>query len=85
MAQEAASAAAAAEAGGPGSNWASQYNNSSSSGSGLVAEVLHREKYAICSFDVEPTYGRSILAATDDEHLLLLQLDDDAQAQQMQF
>jgi hypothetical protein len=73
-----AAAAAAAEAAMQGSSWA---EDSSGSG-GLVAEVLHQESCAICSFDVESAYGRSILAATADEHLLLLHMDD-SQMQQM--
>lgn len=67
-----AAAAAAAEAAMQGSSWA---DDSSSSG-GLVATVLHKEAFSICSFDVEPTYGRSVLAATDNEHILVLQLDE---------
>lgn len=73
-----AAAAAAAEAAMQGSSWA----EASSGSGGLVAEVLHQESCAICSFDVEPAYGRSILAATADEHLLLLQMED-SQMQQM--
>ncbi len=72
-----AAAAAAAEAAMQGSSWT---QDSGSSG-GLVAEVLHQEACAICSFDVEPTHGRSVLAATDDEHLLVLQMDDNGMQQ----
>lgn len=79
VAQDAAAAAAAAEAAQQGSS----YVEDSSSRGGLVAEVLHREPYAICSFDVDTTYGRSILAASDDEHLLVLQMEDQLM-QQMQ-
>ena len=80
VAQDAAAAAAAEATAMQGSSWA---DDSSSRGvGGLVAEVLHKEACAICSFDVEPTYGRSILAATDDEHLLVLQMDNN-QMQQM--
>jgi hypothetical protein len=78
VAQDAA-AAAAAEAAQQGSS----YVDDGSSRGGLIAEVLHREAYAICSFDVDATYGRSILAATDDEHILVLQMDDELM-QQMQ-
>jgi hypothetical protein len=69
-----AAPAAAAEAAMPGSSWAD--DSSSSSSGGLVARVLHKEAFRICSFDVEPTYGRSVLAATDNEHILVLQLDE---------
>jgi hypothetical protein len=72
VAQDAA-AAAAAEAAQQGSSYV---EDGSGSRSGLVAEVLHREPHAICSFDVDSLYGRSILAATDDEHVLVLQMED---------
>jgi hypothetical protein len=68
-----AAAAAAAEAAMQGSSWA---DDSSSSSGGLVSRVLHKEAFSICSFDVEPTHGRSVLAATDNEHILVLQLDE---------
>lgn len=69
VAQDAA--AAAAEAAMQGSSF--DYD---SSRGGLVGEVLHREPYAILSFDVDSTYGRSVLAATDNEHVMVLQMDD---------
>lgn len=70
MAQDAA-AASAAEAAMQGGGWG---DDSSSSG-GLMSAVLHKEDYAICSFDVEPTNGRCVLAATQDEHILVLQME----------
>jgi hypothetical protein len=57
---------------GAGGGWG---DSSSSSSEGLVSAVLHQEDYAIHSFDVEPTNGRNILAATGDEHMLVLQMD----------
>lgn len=72
VAQDAATATGnAADAAMQSSSWE---DDSSSSRGGLRASVLHQEPYAICSFDVEPITGRSILAATDDEHLLIMQM-----------
>jgi len=73
VAQDAAAAAAADGAFGGGSGWV---GDGGSSSGGLVSDVLHQDHYAICSFDVEPTYGRCVLAATSDEHLLLLHMED---------
>lgn len=62
-------AAAAADAATIGGAW----DDAGDSG-GLVAAVLHREQVAICSFDVEQQ-GSSLLAATGDEQLLVLQME----------
>jgi hypothetical protein len=43
----------------------------------LASRVLAREGYALNSFDVEPAAGQDILAATGDEHLVLLHRGDE--------
>lgn len=45
---------------------------SSMDGSRLLPEVLQQEMYGFTSFDLDSEGGQDILAATGDEHLLLL-------------